>query len=99
MNKLKTLTIEKEQLKQENLDLERKLESPINLERAYQTLSVFGTFHSGHSPKLTAGWQLALLAGVSHEIALKGIKADAEDEEKRNMAHYAAWSGNSAALQ
>lgn len=70
----------------------------ISLEQAYQKISIYGAFHNGKSPGLTAGWQLAILAGVSPEVALKGVESTELDKDGRNMAHYAAWSGNLHAL-
>jgi len=66
---------------------------PLDLEGLYSKLS---TLYIVNVRNITSFWQLALIAGFSHDVAI--TDASVRDEGGGNIAHYAALSGNPDAL-
>jgi len=69
---------------------------PLDLESLYSKLSVLYMAKNGKNIRLF--WQLALIAGLSHDIAIKNHDVSVRDDSGRNIAHFAALSVNHDAL-
>jgi len=69
---------------------------PLDLESLYSKLSAL--YIVGGVKDIWSFWQLALIAGLPHDIAIENNDTSVRDEKGRSIAHYAALSGNPDAL-